>query len=269
MDLIRHLSIKRKLTAISMITTIVALVFACAAFLIYDYSKFRDDQIEGLKALGDMVATGSTASISFGDEVAASEALAVLKNKPEIARAYIHQTTGHKFASYARPGVNAAGETLSLSRDQIVTWSRIAVSRPVLLNNDLIGSVYVEADRDAQYQRIRDVGAIMLPAFVGSLLLALYISSRLQGRISGPILQLARTAEIVSAEKNYSIRAVNESHDEIGRLIGGFNNMLEQIELRDGELREHRDHLEEQIAVRTAELLHAKAAARRANFSPT
>jgi len=80
MDQMSRLSIKRKLTAMSMIATVVALLFVCTAFLVYDYSKFRNDRVEGLRALGDMVATGSTAPISFSDEAAATEALAVLKN---------------------------------------------------------------------------------------------------------------------------------------------------------------------------------------------
>jgi len=175
-----------------------------------------------------------------------------------VVRAYIHLAAGGTLASYTRAGADSAGPELPLSSGHVVTWSRIAVSRPIILNKDVIGRVYVEFDRDAQYRRIWDSLVIMVPAFISSLLLALYISSRLQGRISGPILQLARTAEIVSAEKNYSIRAVAESEDEIGMLIGGFNNMLEQIQLRDRELREHRNHLEDQITTRTAELVSAK-----------
>ncbi len=42
--------------------------------------------------------------------------------------------------------------------------------------------------------------------------------------------------ERVSREKDYTLRAVKESSDEMGRLIDGFNEMLEQIKSRDAEL---------------------------------
>src|SRR6202035_4475897 len=42
--------------------------------------------------------------------------------------------------------------------------------------------------------------------------------------------------------------------DEIGGLIGSFNDMLEQIEARDGQLRSSQDDLEKRVDQRTSEL---------------
>src|SRR5581483_9498992 len=50
-----------------------------------------------------------------------------------------------------------------------------------------------------------------------------------------------------------------QSCDELGRLGDQFNNMLVQIERRDRELEQNREHLEEEVACRTAELLTANA----------
>jgi PAS domain S-box-containing protein len=43
-------------------------------------------------------------------------------------------------------------------------------------------------------------------------------------------------------------------HDEIAVLVAGFNEMLVQIQKRDEQLRRHSEHLEHQVAARTAEL---------------
>ena len=59
---------------------------------------------------------------------------------------------------------------------------------------------------------------------------------------------------MISIEKDYSIRAVKESDDELGHLVEGFNQMLTQIELRDGDLQEAHDELERRVEQRTAEL---------------
>jgi len=39
-----------------------------------------------------------------------------------------------------------------------------------------------------------------------------------------------------------------ERTDEIGVLMAGFNEMLSEIDLRDEQLRKHREQLEEQVA---------------------
>ena len=46
--------------------------------------------------------------------------------------------------------------------------------------------------------------------------LAWFVSSRLQTLVSGPILALEQTMRAVSVAKNYGVRAVKSSGDEIG-----------------------------------------------------
>ena len=90
--------------------------------------------------------------------------------------------------------------------------------------------------------------------FLAALLAASTISSRLQDAITRPIRELAWTAKMISVERNYSIRATKESDDELGHLVEGFNQMLSQIELRDGDLRKAHDELELRVEQRTAQL---------------
>ncbi len=59
---------------------------------------------------------------------------------------------------------------------------------------------------------------------------------------------------MISVDRNYSIRAVKESDDELGHLVEGFNQMLTQIEERDADLRNAHDELERRVEQRTAEL---------------
>jgi signal transduction histidine kinase/ActR/RegA family two-component response regulator len=72
--------------------------------------------------------------------------------------------------------------------------------------------------------------------------------------ISNPILELAKVANHVSTANDYSIRAKKHGNDELGKLIEAFNGMLGQIDSRETDLRRHRDHLEEEVAGRTADL---------------
>jgi signal transduction histidine kinase/ActR/RegA family two-component response regulator len=93
------------------------------------------------------------------------------------------------------------------------------------------------------------VGVILVPFG-----LAWLLSSRLREVLCRPILQLTRTAERVWKEEDYSLRAAKETDDELGRLIDGFNVMLERIQERDLHLALAREELERRVSERTAEL---------------
>ena len=79
-----------------------------------------------------------------------------------------------------------------------------------------------------------------------------------QSIISQPLLYLLGLTEKVRDQKNYSIRAEANRKDEIGELLKGFNNMLQEIEIRDLELEQHRDELEAEIELRTRDLQQSR-----------
>ena len=106
-------------------------------------------------------------------------------------------------------------------------------------------------DSEAMAQMRRQVGVVLL-VLIASSLLALLFTSKIRRMISEPV--LARTARQVSAENNYSARAAAHGNDEVGLLIGAFNDMLAQIQARDLELEHHSDQLERQVTARTLEL---------------
>ena len=100
-----------------------------------------------------------------------------------------------------------------------------------------------------------------------SSLVAFALSSRLQAVISGPILRLAETARAISTSRTYDVRAASGARDELGRLVDDFNLMLDQIEQQDRQLRRHGENLEQQVAIRTHDLVVAKDAAEAANVA--
>src|SRR5205814_2662225 len=54
-------------------------------------------------------------------------------------------------------------------------------------------------------------------------------STRMQRSIASPLLQLADTARAISTNRDYTLRAVPESDDEIGVVMRSFNEMLDRI----------------------------------------
>ncbi len=92
---------------------------------------------------------------------------------------------------------------------------------------------------------------------VGCFAVSFLISSRLQKVISDPVLRLRGAMDSVSAHQDYSVRAEPHADDELGILVDGFNQMLQQIEGRDAELARYRANLEAEVTARTNELERA------------
>jgi two-component system chemotaxis sensor kinase CheA len=80
--------------------------------------------------------------------------------------------------------------------------------------------------------------------------------------VSRSVRNLSKAAERVRTEKDFKVRAIKTSDDELGRLTDAFNEMLAGIQARDEELAQHRGNLERLVDERTAELSLRNAAMR-------
>ena len=105
-----------------------------------------------------------------------------------------------------------------------------------MLHGERLGTVYIESDMQQLRSRIERYTGIVGVLMLGSALVALLLSSRLQRLISNPILHLEETMKNVSVQKNFALRAEKSQDDEIGTLIDGFNAMLAEIQQRDAAL---------------------------------
>ncbi len=265
---LRDLSIKQKLNAVIMLTTSVALVLSFAILVIYDVINTREEMSRDLSMIAEIVAGNSAAALSFKDPKFADEALAVFKGNAHVKKAALYDASGELFArhvnSNARSGVAPSIEPPATPTARFEP-DRLIVHQPVVLSGEVLGSVYVESDLEALTEiwqtRLRTTAAVVAVA----LLVAFFVSSRIQSLISAPLLTLAGTVKTVSVKKDFGIRAEKNSTDEVGTLIDGFNEMLGYLEERDRELSRHREHLEEEVEARTIELIAAKEKAEQAS----
>jgi signal transduction histidine kinase/CheY-like chemotaxis protein len=233
------LSIRSRLTLMFMVASGTALLLTCAAFISYDAYTFRLSKVEDVATLAEIIGSNSTGALTYQDTRSATEVLRALKSKKQISAACIYDRQGQAFAKYRREGADAEfspppvqGSGSSFEEGHLILF------RDIMLSGERIGTVYIQYDLSEMGERLRQYVAVLALVALGSLFVAFLLSSLLQLSISGPIRRLAQTTQTVSVEKNYSIRAVKDSEDEIGQLIDGFNGMLEQIQLRDGVLQQ-------------------------------
>jgi signal transduction histidine kinase/CheY-like chemotaxis protein/HPt (histidine-containing phosphotransfer) domain-containing protein len=250
----RNLSVRHKLRLIIMTTVTAALLCACAAVLVYDRITTRDSMRNDLSVMAEMLGANSTAALSFEDPQVGNEILSSLRVKRQIVAARILTPAGRSLASYRRASAPPSQMPASTSDGVWFEAHRLVAFKSVMLAGAKLGTLYLESDLEQLDTTLRRFAWIMAAILVGAWLLGLALASRLQGMILDPIAHLGRAAKIVSKEKNYSTRALKVSDDDLGQLTGVFNEMLSEIERRDGELLHHRDRLEEEVKARTAEL---------------
>ncbi len=142
----------------------------------------------------------------------------------------------------------------STTEQFILSLEHISLFTPVFYQEERIGTLYLLSDLGNLYSYLGNVAyMIVLSLFIMSCL-AWFLAGWLQKPISEPLLNLATLMGKISKNKDYSYRAVKINDDEIGVLVDGFNQVLEQVELHQASLTEHQLHLEQKVVERTAEL---------------
>ena len=252
---LRDIPIKRKLTIITMMTSGVALLLACIAFVTYEQVSYRRTMATELSMLTDMFDDNVTAGLTFNDARSIETALNSLSAHPRIIAAAVYDKAGQQVAKYQRDNVNAVFPSPGdgLTRTEFKE-NRLDAFRRIILTGENIGTIYIASDLREITARFWRYGLIVSIVLVLSSLVALVLSAKLQHVISGPISHLASVAHAVATEKNYSVRAAKHGEDELGSLIDGFNEMLAQIQARDAQLQHAQDLLEKRVEERTGEL---------------
>ena len=250
------LSIRHKLTALFMaISGFTALAVSCP-MAIYEVVKFKQTVAQNLAVVGDVLAGNSTATLTFHDADSAREVLRALRAEPNVTAACIYTSDGKPFARYARDARDSGfippppqAESTQFRNGHLVQF------RNIVLAGETVGALYLESDLERLHSRLRAYVSNLVLTLLVTFSLAFLLASRFQKPISKPVLNLVGTTKAVSDRGDYSIRAEILNRDEFGLLATEFNGMLKQIESRDLQLQQHREHLEEQVAHRTAELV--------------
>jgi signal transduction histidine kinase/DNA-binding response OmpR family regulator len=256
---IKNYSISKKLTWMNMLVSGVALLLACAGFCAYDLYSFRASLISSVSIQAQIIGDNTVSALLFNDPDSAEKTLSALDANRHLIYAQIYTRDGQPFAGYWR---ERAGETLPLpvipfGQTQIHWFKNghLGLARSIVFQGKPTGAVYIRSDLGAMNDRLKSYAVITLLVFLAPLVVALLISRISQRVISEPVMQLAQTVRIVSNEKNYSIRAgTSPNRDEVSTLIESVNEMLEQIQQRDGALQRAQQELEHRVRERTIQL---------------
>ncbi len=256
----RDIPIRQKVMLLIIVTTSASLLLSGLGIVSLDTLLFRSYLERDLATFAHIIADNSTASLAFEDPESASEMLGTLRTRTHIAAACLYRDNGTVLARYERSGGESCPPIAAGDHVQ-ATLRGITVSRSVTLQNRRVGTLVVLYDLGEMGERIRLYGFMVLAVLLVASLFVLLLSRRLSTAVTAPILELARTTGLVSSTKDYSIRAVKRSNDEVGDLVSTINEMLAGIQSRDTELRTSLEKREEALT----RLAHVNKELRRSN----
>ncbi|MEW6067506.1 MAG: EAL domain-containing protein [Nitrospirota bacterium] len=255
MKLLREDSIQHNLTRIIILIAGIALLFALLIISSYNILSYYHSLTRNLIVQARIVSNNSTAAILFNNRIDAEETLSALKTVPNITSAIIYTKEGKVFATYQREkSKEDIHQFISHKEGYRLGINHLSLLHPIVIDKETIGNIYIRSDLKDLYTYLLLHLSLIIIVVTISLFIAIQLFSRLQSTITTPISNLAGLMRTVSEDKDYSVRSLIHGPSELRYLSNGFNEMLEQIQKRDSELELHRQHLEDLVNIRTAEM---------------
>ena len=247
----------------------LSMTLAVGIFAGYDALSTIHRLARDLQALADFVATESAPFVAEKDVARASVVLrqAVSVNT-DVASVSIVLPDGTVFARYDQPGAVQARTTVEVDPTLRMTdlpWRALTASalgrrRPIVFGGRPVGAVFISSTAEASRSRAIAFLQIILAVLVLTFGMSLLASIRMQRLVSLPIVDLTATAQAVTREHRYDVRGRKDGDDEIGQLVDSFNAMMDEIQVRDGQLLQQQDDLERTVDRSTAQLQAANEA---------
>ncbi len=259
-------SVRFKLVAVILATTLAALLVASAALLSYDIRRYRQSVIADIRTQAAFLADANTVALLYDDRELAEQSLSPLTIRPDILAGAIYSADGELFAAYERADRGDIGKPPSepprelRSRSGSVVRFEGGVTEllvPVIFENERIGMVFLRARYDLG-GRIQDYLLILGAVMLLSLIVAGFISLQLQRSITAPVLAVSAVARKVIEQRDFAHRAEKSTNDEIGVLVDSFNAMLGEV----GRMTEALEATNRRLREETEERRSAEAALR-------
>lgn len=273
----RNTAIAHKIRNMILLASGVVLLITSVAFVTIEYFSYRQTLVERAEVLADIIATNTSAALTFDDNKTAEQLLRSLVAEASVDIASLYKPDGSKFSQYTRssnpaPHIDRRSQewlTQILQNNVTTTLHRIESGhidtfKPIFLQDNYLGFMLIQSNLHALQKHIGEY--ILFVSVLWLLVMgAVYLlANRLHQRISTPIRELVEGITQVSNKHDFKLRLNPGENDEIGTIIAKFNDMLGQLEDRDNILASYQEELEQKVAERTQDLQQAKEVAEKA-----
>jgi signal transduction histidine kinase len=221
-----HAPLQARIAGVALITTVVALIAACACFMVQQWSVARQEARANHQVLAQMVAAGAAAPLAANDIAGVRYALEEVAKAPHVAGIQISDLQGRIVAQVgAAPGQDRVGKATQ------------TLDRKIVLDGRRIGQLVLVA-REPRLEQIlaRDL-ALTGTLFFGSAGLAILLANGLARRMTQPMQRLTEAMQAVAADGRFK-PVEHSSDDEVFQsLTDSFNHLVARLEHNDHDLR--------------------------------
>jgi nitrate/nitrite-specific signal transduction histidine kinase len=244
------------LTALGLVTVIILISGALLGLLAL---------VDSSRVQARVLAENAGASLMFQDVRAAEDLLTSLQHSPTVLAASLYTSEKTLFASYQHEGESPIRALEAPFEGWALQAHQIMLTQWINSPGDQSGWLVLKVGLGSLYQQTAwQLIATLLGAAL-ALRASVLLLRRLNRSMLVPLHQLNDLMEHVASGQYHNVSAPRSDIAELDKLAQGFNTMLTQIADCEGSLAMHRDHLEDQVALRTSELRQAKNAAEAAN----
>jgi signal transduction histidine kinase/ActR/RegA family two-component response regulator len=225
-DATTHAPLQARIAGVALVTTVVALIAACACFMVQQWSVARQEARANHQVLAQMVAAGAAAPLAAGDVQGVRNALEAVAKAPHVAGIQISDLQGKVIAQ-----VGAAPQ-----KDDVGKATQ-TLDRKIRLDGRQVGNLALVA-REPRLEQIlaRDL-ALTGTLFFGSAGLAILLANGLARRMTRPMQRLTEAMQAVAADGRFQ-PVEHSSDDEVFQsLTDSFNHLVARLEHNDHDLR--------------------------------
>lgn len=254
-------SLSQKVTTALLIASAFSLAVACAAFILFDVFSGRVSIRQDLDRSASIAAQLVEQAYETSNAREATRQLVSVGQDVNVSAVTLFDANGKVFAQYLRPALaGKTAEPTPIGPDFEDRTSQGYQIKRVSITGPRQGTLVMHYSLSAYHARIQRYLILAVFVLMGTLVASYGIANRLQHGIVSPIRHLTDTVRAVATHKTFDVRADVPESNEIGELSEHFNEMLAEIQKRDGHLARHRQYLEQQVAARTADLVRSNEA---------
>ncbi|MEY3760176.1 MAG: hypothetical protein RIR39_1667 [Pseudomonadota bacterium] len=235
--LVSNLSIKRKLLLALILSSVLSLIFTGMFLIVLEITEFQKNTRDDLSSLATIIGNRSTAALAFQDLDLAKENLGVLNMLPEVQAACLYDAQGAVFAKLSKNSQKkiSCPQTIGDAKTRFESVN-LYVIQPIIVDAERLGSTYIHADlTQLVWRKIQFIGLLFL-VFLAVTTLTFFLTKPLLRLITSPVKKLLNTVKAIIDTKDYSLRAVKVSNDELGVLVDAFNGLIGTVEIQNWSL---------------------------------
>lgn len=268
------LSFKNKIVLLMVAIGVSSLLIFISIFLSFDRKQAHQHFTAEVRQDAALIVKNIQAALTFEDKDSAQQILQSLQNKKDILYVSILYSDFSEFVDYKRSDLKLSDkhyhEDLSKRKKELLNRvvtndDNIEFLEAIVLNKKNIGYIYIRGSLESIERRTEEILYFSALLLIVMIVWIFILSQSLQKLITDPIFKLTSFAKKVSKDKDYSKKIEIITSDEVGILMNAFNDMLEQIDIQDKNIKSSNLKLEAIVDLRTQELRKKVDEARKLN----